>query len=166
LLGALFGPGIVVRRVEPAGAPSAPGGRRLQGFGVPFGPPPPRDPLADVWMIGGVFLERYITIFDFDKAQIGFAEPKGGPVSLRPSASTLSEVLPASVAGGGPLGEEATLLHSGVACTIAAVGVLAALALAVVGLVQRARSTSFFAGSVDLEQATFLNADETADTCE
>merc|ERR1712079_924847 len=30
---------------------------------------------GDVWVLGGVFLERYVTIFDFDNARIGFAEP-------------------------------------------------------------------------------------------
>jgi len=80
LLGALFGHPIVVREAP---------GRRLQ-FGQPT-----QDPMADVWMIGGVFLERYVTIFDFDGGQIGFAEPAGGPISLRPT--TLDAVLPAAV---------------------------------------------------------------------
>merc|ERR1712232_222527 len=28
------------------------------------------------WMIGGMFLEHFVTIFDFDNARIGFAEPE------------------------------------------------------------------------------------------
>lgn len=29
----------------------------------------------DVWVLGGVFLERFVTLFDFDQEQLGFAEP-------------------------------------------------------------------------------------------
>merc|ERR1712187_177801 len=45
---------------------------------------PLADPMEDVWVLGGIFLERYVTIFDFDNAQIGFAEPvnKVAPVGL------------------------------------------------------------------------------------
>merc|ERR1719330_1630892 len=74
LLGALFGPNVEVRPVGGAA------NRRLQ-----YGPMPMEDPMEDLWMIGGVFLERYVTIFDFDEGRVGFAEPAGGPVSLRPS---------------------------------------------------------------------------------
>lgn len=28
-----------------------------------------------MWVLGGVFLERFVTIFDFDKGQLGVAEP-------------------------------------------------------------------------------------------
>lgn len=53
-----------------------------------LGRPPPKpdwsrymhfeeDPMEDIWILGGVFLERYVSIFDFDKARIGFAEPVG-----------------------------------------------------------------------------------------
>jgi len=45
-------------------------------------------------MIGGVFLEHFVTVFDFDNARIGFAEPAGGVHEL----TTLNEVLPASAA--------------------------------------------------------------------
>merc|ERR1719221_1639732 len=40
----------------------------------------------DLWLLGGVFLERYVVTFDFDHERIGFAEPEGGtnvaPVNL------------------------------------------------------------------------------------
>lgn len=50
--------------------------RRLQ-----FG----QDPMEDLWMIGGVFLEHVVTIFDFDEGRLGFAEPAGGIVPLETS---------------------------------------------------------------------------------
>jgi len=31
---------------------------------------------SEMWMIGGVFMKYYITIFDFDHARMGFAKPK------------------------------------------------------------------------------------------
>merc|ERR1719384_2171128 len=67
--------------------PSELSGRRLQ-FGA--------EPEEDIWMIGGVFLEHFVTIFDFDKAQIGFAEPAGGVHALTPSSLS---ALPATRAG-------------------------------------------------------------------
>merc|ERR1712190_659313 len=42
-------------------------GRRLQLFG-------PSQQEEDVWMMGGVFLEHFVTIFDFDNARLGFAQ--------------------------------------------------------------------------------------------
>merc|ERR1719410_1950033 len=74
LLGALFGPSVEVRPVGGAA------NRRLQ-----YGAMPMEDPTEDLWMIGGVFLERYVTIFDLEEGRVGFAEPAGGPVPLRPS---------------------------------------------------------------------------------
>lgn len=35
------------------------------------------NPMGDVWMLGGVFLERFVTIFDFDHERMGFAEALG-----------------------------------------------------------------------------------------
>jgi len=32
------------------------------------------DPREDMWVLGGVFLERYVTILDFDNSRLGFAE--------------------------------------------------------------------------------------------
>lgn len=48
------------------------------------------DPAEDLWMIGGVFLERFVTIFDFDNGRLGFAEPAAGVVPL--STSRLNAV--------------------------------------------------------------------------
>jgi len=39
-----------------------------------------QDPADDVWVLGGVFLERLVTIFDFDNGLIGFAQPAVGSV--------------------------------------------------------------------------------------
>merc|ERR1712050_145779 len=57
------------------------------------------DPSEDLWMIGGVFLERFVTIFDFDNGRLGFAQPSAGVVPLTPSR--LNAALPnnASVEG-------------------------------------------------------------------
>merc|ERR1719221_313972 len=40
----------------------------------------------DLWVLGGVFLERFVVTFDFDHERIGFAEPEGGAkaVPLKP----------------------------------------------------------------------------------
>merc|ERR1712039_781481 len=54
-----------------------------------FEQPPMQDPMEDLWMIGGVFLERFVTVFDFEEGRIGFAEPSGGVISL--STSRLDE---------------------------------------------------------------------------
>jgi len=53
----------------------------MDGF---FGPPefqeqesrvdPGDASMEEVWVIGGVFLEHFVTIFDFDNARVGFAE--------------------------------------------------------------------------------------------
>jgi len=48
----------------------------------------------EVWIIGGAFLEHFVTIFDFDKARVGFAEPAVDAQVLSPS--TLNE-LPSSL---------------------------------------------------------------------
>jgi len=49
--------------------PPVPGGGQ-----TPTAHAPVADP-NELWMIGGVFLEHFVTIFDFDNAQLGFAEP-------------------------------------------------------------------------------------------
>lgn len=33
------------------------------------------DPMADLWVLGGVFMEKFVVIFDFDQKRVGFAEP-------------------------------------------------------------------------------------------
>jgi len=55
--------------------------RRLQpmlipvGFDDTMGQDMAEDTGDDLWVLGGVFLERFVTIFDFDEGKIGFAEP-------------------------------------------------------------------------------------------
>lgn len=46
--------------------------QRLQLAGMPGLSAGPMD---DLWVLGGVFLERYLTAFDFDNARFGVAEP-------------------------------------------------------------------------------------------
>jgi len=38
---------------------------------------PPELPVGDIWVLGGIFLERFVTVFDFDNGRMGFAEPTG-----------------------------------------------------------------------------------------
>jgi len=49
-----------------------------------------QDPMEDIWMIGGVFLEHFVTVFDFDNARVGFAVPAGGVQELMPSMLSVS----------------------------------------------------------------------------
>merc|ERR1740121_2538022 len=51
-----------------------------------------RDPLEDVWVIGGAFLDHFVTMLDFDEARIGFAEPAEDVEEL--GATSLSELPP------------------------------------------------------------------------
>jgi hypothetical protein len=48
------------------------------GTGSPAAPEPAMgqpSAMDEPWMMGGVFLEHFVTIFDFDNARMGFAEP-------------------------------------------------------------------------------------------
>mmetsp|Transcript_56798 Transcript_56798/g.102011 ORF Transcript_56798/g.102011 Transcript_56798/m.102011 type:complete len:631 (+) Transcript_56798:1471-3363(+) len=45
-----------------------------QGFGPDFAGGQTSD-AGDMWVLGGVFLERFVTVFDFDQGRIGFGEP-------------------------------------------------------------------------------------------
>jgi len=56
--------------------------RRLQLGGLPIWGGPVQEPMDDLWILGGVFLERYVVAFDFDNARIGFAEPQGGAEAI------------------------------------------------------------------------------------
>jgi len=115
-------------------------GRRLQ-YGA--------DPMEDVWMIGGVFLEHFVTVFDFDNARIGIAEPLGGVHAL----TTLNEVpvsrmgVPEDVAAVGRRS------HLGLFCAIS----VAFVGVTFLGRAGRARSSSVAArsddGDVDVETA-------------
>jgi len=71
------------------GMPGSRPGGGMSGFGTPdFGRPGLDDgvkvvggmpglsgSMDDLWVLGGVFLERYVAIFDFNNVKIGFAEP-------------------------------------------------------------------------------------------
>jgi hypothetical protein len=50
----------------------------------------PEDPMADLWVLGGIFLERHVTIFDFDNARVGFAEPAADLKSFEPKGAPLA----------------------------------------------------------------------------
>mmetsp|Transcript_19661 Transcript_19661/g.34849 ORF Transcript_19661/g.34849 Transcript_19661/m.34849 type:complete len:648 (-) Transcript_19661:360-2303(-) len=76
--------------------------RRLQPMMIPVGLDDPfgqQEPMAeqsgddsDLWILGGVFLERFVTIFDFDQGRIGFAEPSDAAGQALNSAVGLTKV--------------------------------------------------------------------------
>mmetsp|Transcript_172543 Transcript_172543/g.553149 ORF Transcript_172543/g.553149 Transcript_172543/m.553149 type:complete len:754 (+) Transcript_172543:151-2412(+) len=88
--------------------------RRLQ-----FGGFEPEDPTADLWVLGGVFLEHFVSIFDFDEERLGFCEPsnKAMPSSvLEPSGISALEVsaVPIQVASeAGLIGAAAAKVDAG-----------------------------------------------------
>eukprot|EP00419_Tripos_fusus_P046298 CAMPEP_0172834774 /NCGR_PEP_ID=MMETSP1075-20121228/25289_1 /TAXON_ID=2916 /ORGANISM="Ceratium fusus, Strain PA161109" /LENGTH=1102 /DNA_ID=CAMNT_0013677717 /DNA_START=96 /DNA_END=3403 /DNA_ORIENTATION=- len=52
------------------------------------------DPMDELWVLGGMFIERLVTIFDFDEARIGFAHPAAGTaMSSGPAAFSAAEAL-------------------------------------------------------------------------
>jgi len=68
------------------------GGRRLQ-FGLPlldglFGGPEMHDPQDDLWILGGVFLQHFVSIYDFEQERMGFCDAVGAP-----AVSALSSAL-------------------------------------------------------------------------
>jgi len=122
LLGSLLGPGGVTL------------GRRLQNLQYPS---PATDP-NEYWMLGGVFLEHFTTIFDFDNGRLGFANPPGNAGLIGLSATAMGDssqgILPTSEASAmattwqkkSPLGLAASLAVSGM--------VIAFLLAAVLGI--------------------------------
>lgn len=42
---------------------------------MPMEMPMQENPMAELWVLGGVFMEKFVTIFDFDQKRVGFAEP-------------------------------------------------------------------------------------------
>jgi len=96
LLGSLLGPGGISTQVLPqksgSAAPvltdtSSTWGRRLQNLAYPT---PATDP-NEYWMLGGVFLEHFTTIFDFDNGRLGFASPPGGVIGLSAAVGDTSQ---------------------------------------------------------------------------
>jgi len=62
-------------------------GRRLQNLQYPS---PATDP-NEYWMLGGVFLEHFTTIFDFDNGRLGFANPPGEAGLIGLSATAMGD---------------------------------------------------------------------------
>jgi hypothetical protein len=58
--------------------------------------PPTADP-HEYWMLGGFFLEHFVTVFDFDNARLGFADPAG--VIHRDEVVSSLEIVPSSTIG-------------------------------------------------------------------
>jgi hypothetical protein len=60
--------------------PGSPSGHHSHGAHPESAPASVAQPSAtdEPWMIGGVFLEHFVTVFDFDNARMGFAEPAQG----------------------------------------------------------------------------------------
>merc|ERR1712151_403043 len=101
-----------------------------------------QDPTEDLWMIGGVFLEHFVTIFDFDEGRIGFAEPAGGVPPLVPSR--LNAVQPPN--DGAVREALAGANHSPAIPSICAMAAVASCAM-LLGLALRMRSRSILPGS-------------------
>jgi len=56
------------------------GGRRLQFGGLPIpigilGGEQLHNPQDDLWILGGVFLQHFVSIYDFEQERMGFCEP-------------------------------------------------------------------------------------------
>jgi hypothetical protein len=63
----------------------------LGGGGGPPPMPVEEDPTAELWILGGVFLERFVAVFDFDGSRLGFAEPAAdvtAPATIQRSEAT------------------------------------------------------------------------------
>lgn len=53
--------------------------------------PVEEDPTAELWILGGVFLERFVAVFDFDEGRFGLAEPAADvavPATIQRSDAT------------------------------------------------------------------------------
>lgn len=59
-----------------------PAGGAMPMAGQPMEVPLEANPMADVWVLGGVFMEKFVTIFDFDQKRVGFAEPLNPVIRL------------------------------------------------------------------------------------
>jgi len=82
------------------------------------------NPMEDLWVLGGIFLERFVTCFDFDGHRLGFAEPVTPVTSGNKIAPLLNEVETSK--SGGPLirsnsEQNAWLLHGAIICVCCSV---------------------------------------------
>jgi hypothetical protein len=50
-------------------------------------------PVDDLWILGGVFLERVVTVLDFEEARVGFAEPALPDQSSQPKMESTQGVM-------------------------------------------------------------------------
>lgn len=66
----------------------------MQFGGFPFGAVSQHSAMDDLWVLGGVFLQHFVSIYDFDKKRLGFCEPKAMAPSLgsAPEMSGLSAI--------------------------------------------------------------------------
>lgn len=69
--------------------------RRLQLGGIGASPE------DDLWVLGGVFLERFVTVFDFDHGRMGFGEP-AEDIAPHLDTTGLDQVLSSAVEPAGP----------------------------------------------------------------
>mmetsp|Transcript_71254 Transcript_71254/g.201976 ORF Transcript_71254/g.201976 Transcript_71254/m.201976 type:complete len:734 (-) Transcript_71254:495-2696(-) len=76
--------------------------RRLQAAQPVWDGPSTEDLDENLWVLGGVFLERFVSILDFESGRIGFAEPV--QVDLPPAKVQNPPVLP-MIKSSGRLGE-------------------------------------------------------------
>jgi len=53
------------------------GGHSGNSGSAPLGQPQPATDPREYWMIGGFFLENFVTVFDFDNARLGFGQLPG-----------------------------------------------------------------------------------------
>lgn len=86
---------VAVATAAAALAPQLMPGRRLQllplrspSAGEAAAVPDP----AELWILGGVFLEHFVSAFDFEHARLGFAEPSGAPPPVAQSYAASAAV--------------------------------------------------------------------------
>ena len=49
---------------------------------IPLDPAGVEEPAEDLWILGGMFLERFVVSFDFDEGRMGVAEPASSTEGL------------------------------------------------------------------------------------
>lgn len=93
----------------PPVGPMPPSGGGMPMMGQPMMlPMQGEDPVAGLWVLGGVFMEKFVTIFDFDRKRVGFAEPLQSVTSIETTSSNYKQQSEQSSVGTGALGREAS----------------------------------------------------------